>query len=40
MNEVGGALYDNGVRYRSTAGFRKYDDGWRVQTEPLQQSAD
>ena len=35
MNEVGSALYDSGVRYRSTVGFRSYDDGWRVQTEPL-----
>lgn len=35
MNEVGGALYDSGVRYRSTVGFRSYDDGWRVQTEPM-----
>ncbi len=35
MNEVGSALYDSGVRYRSTAGFRSYDDGWRVQTEPM-----
>jgi hypothetical protein len=35
MNEVGGALYDSGVRYRSTTGFRKYDDGWRLQTEPM-----
>jgi hypothetical protein len=35
MNEVGGVLYDTGVRYRSTVGFRSYDDGWRVQTEPL-----
>ena len=35
LNEVGGALYDSGVRYRSTVGFRGYDDGWRVQTEPL-----
>jgi hypothetical protein len=34
MNEVGGALYDSGVRYRSTVGFHNYDDGWRVQTEP------
>ncbi|MFY9558916.1 MAG: hypothetical protein WAQ52_01660 [Terriglobales bacterium] len=34
MNEVGSALYDSGVRYRSTVGFRSYDDGWRVQTEP------
>ena len=35
MNEIGSALYDSGVRYRSTVGFRSYDDGWRVQTEPL-----
>jgi hypothetical protein len=35
MNEVGSALYESGVRYRSTVGFRSYDDGWRVQTEPL-----
>jgi hypothetical protein len=35
MNDVGSALYDSGVRYRSTVGFRNYDDGWRVQTEPL-----
>ncbi|HWZ83113.1 MAG TPA: hypothetical protein VNW47_10835 [Terriglobales bacterium] len=35
MNEVGGALYDSGVRYRSIVGFRSYDDGWRVQTEPM-----
>lgn len=35
MNEVGSALYDSGVRYRSIVGFRKYDDGWRLQTETL-----
>lgn len=35
LNEVGGALYDSGVRYRSTVGFRSYDDGWRVVSEPL-----
>ena len=34
-NEVGSALYDSGVRYRSIVGFRSYDDGWRLQTEPL-----
>ena len=38
MNEVGGALYDSGVRYRSTVGFRSYDDGWRLQTEALRNS--
>ena len=30
LNQVGSALYDSGVRYRSTVGFRGYDDGWRV----------
>lgn len=30
LNEVGAALYSSDVRYQSTAGFRKYDDGWRV----------
>ena len=30
LNEVGAALYPAGVRYRSTAILRKYDDGWRV----------
>ena len=35
MNEVGAALYDSGVRYRSTVGFRSFDNGWHVQTEPM-----
>ena len=35
-NEVGNALYDSGVRYRSTVSFRRYDDGWRVLTEQVQ----
>jgi hypothetical protein len=30
LNPVGAALYDGGVRYQSTVGFRGYDDGWRV----------
>jgi hypothetical protein len=30
LNQVGAALYDGGVHYRSTVGFRGYDDGWRV----------
>jgi hypothetical protein len=29
-NEVGAALYSSDQRYHSTAGFRNYDDGWRV----------
>jgi hypothetical protein len=30
INQVGAALYDGGVHYRSTVGFRGYDDGWRI----------
>lgn len=30
VNQVGAALYDSGVHYRSSVGFRGYDDGWRV----------
>jgi len=32
-NPVGAALYDGGVYYRSTVGFRKFDDGWHVVNE-------
>jgi hypothetical protein len=34
LNNVGEALYDSGLHYRSTVGFRSYDDGWRVATPP------
>lgn len=34
LNDVGAALYDSGVHYRSTAAFRSYDDGWRAVTGP------
>jgi carbohydrate-selective porin OprB len=35
LNEVGAALYSGELRYKSTVGFRDYDDGWRlVQTSP------
>jgi hypothetical protein len=30
LNEIGAALYPGDLRYRSTVGFRQYDDGWRV----------
>jgi hypothetical protein len=30
LNEVGAALYSSDLQYKSSAGFRKYDDGWRV----------
>jgi hypothetical protein len=29
-SEVGAALITSGLQYRSTVGFRKFDDGWRV----------
>jgi hypothetical protein len=42
INQVGAALYDGGVHYRSTAGFRGYDDGWRIveQSVPNNQPLD
>lgn len=30
LNEIGAALYSSDLRYKSTVGFRDYDDGWRV----------
>ena len=30
LNELGAALYSSDLRYKSTVGFRYYDDGWRV----------
>jgi hypothetical protein len=30
LNEVGAVLYSSEVHYRSTVGFRNYDDGWRL----------
>jgi hypothetical protein len=35
MNQVGAALYDEGVHYRSVVQFRAYDDGWRVVEKAL-----
>jgi hypothetical protein len=29
-NEVGDALYSGDRRYKSSVGFRQYDDGWRI----------
>ena len=42
INLVGAVLYDSGVRYRSTVGFRGYDDGWRIveQNKPSSQTLD
>ena len=30
LNEVGAALYSGDVHYKSSVGFRNYDDGWRL----------
>jgi hypothetical protein len=44
INQVGAALYDSGVHYKSTVGFRGYDDGWRIveknapSNQPLDES--
>ena len=35
LNEIGEALYSRDLRYRSTVGFRKYDDGWRLIEIPV-----
>lgn len=35
INQVGAALYDSGVHYRSTVAFRGYDDGWRIVEQPV-----
>ena len=35
INPVGEALYDGGVHYRSTVGFRGYDNGWRVVVQNI-----
>ena len=42
INQVGAALYDSGVNYRSTVSLRGYDDGWRVvdQKSPSNQTLD
>jgi hypothetical protein len=44
LNEVGAAVYSGDVRYRSTATFHAYDDGWRIvqgtarPSQPLDQA--
>ena len=35
LNEVGAVIYSADARYTSTASFRCYDDGWRVQEAPF-----
>lgn len=34
LNEIGAALYSSEVQYKSTVGFRDYDDGWRMIQRP------
>jgi len=34
LNEIGAALYSSELHYKSTVGFRDYDDGWRVVVAP------
>jgi hypothetical protein len=38
LNEVGAALYAGNVQYRSTVGFKHYDDGWRMLENPTAKS--
>jgi hypothetical protein len=42
INQVGAALYDSGVNYRSAVAFRGYDDGWRIveQNVPSNQTLE
>jgi hypothetical protein len=30
LNEVGAAFYSGDLHFKSTVGFRQYDDGWRI----------
>ena len=30
LNEIGAALYSSDLQYKSSVGFREYDDGWRI----------
>jgi hypothetical protein len=30
LNEVGAGLYSGDMHYKSTVGFRQFDDGWRI----------
>ena len=34
LNEIGAALYSADLHYKSTVGFRQYDDGWRIMQAP------
>jgi hypothetical protein len=34
LNELGAVIYSGDARYRSTASFRRYDDGWRLVEVP------
>lgn len=30
LNEIGAALYSSDLQFKSSVGFRQYDDGWRI----------
>ncbi|HEV2470732.1 MAG TPA: hypothetical protein VGS78_16185 [Candidatus Sulfotelmatobacter sp.] len=35
LNEIGAALYSSDIQYKSSVGFRQYDDGWRIAPSVL-----
>jgi hypothetical protein len=35
LNEIGAALYSSDLQYKSSVGFREYDDGWRIVSSVL-----
>lgn len=35
LNEIGAALFSSDVQYKSSVGFRQYDDGWRIAPSVL-----
>jgi len=38
MNEVGSAIYSADLHYRSTVGFRSFEDGWHLVQSPFRPS--
>ena len=35
LNEIGAALFSSDLQYKSSVGFRQYDDGWRIAPSVL-----
>jgi len=35
LNEIGAALFSSDLQYKSSVGFREYDDGWRIVSSVL-----